>query len=137
MEQKTKTTIGALRNGDRFQIKAKGEVWQIISRGSKYAVINIVSEAGHKMYAQDQLKGNAVKVLFIRHTIPQPGESCFIQDLQPGDVFKKTDDNFFEYVVQETGHQFYKVRRTDMAAYEMAGKLATVIFISKKEEVTK
>jgi hypothetical protein len=139
MNHKTKTTLAHLRTGDRF-VKGHNEkkiqaatVWQLLSIGKKYATINVVTDAGHKMYDRDQLENISAKIIFIRHTIPLPGEETLLQNLSIGDVFKKTAGDVHEYILEKTGHQFYEVRRTDLAAHEMGGKLATVIFVRKKD----
>ena len=134
MQRLTQTTAGELRIGDRFVKTGKDQtVWQVLSIGTKSAVINQVTEQGHKLLKFDELLKVSTRVKFLRHTIVLPQEECFIQDLKPGDVFCKRDDLVNEYVIEEPGQQFYKVRLTSEATCEYAGKLASVIFIRHKK----
>lgn len=137
MQRKTLTTLNQLRIGDSFVFLKKDEAWRVTAREDKSGKVafNKFLEDGRQVLQYDELRKGKTPVVFLRHTIPLPGEECFILDLVPGDVFHKTDDVVHEYVVVESGHHFWKVRRLDMAATEFAGKIATVVFVRHKEVI--
>lgn len=136
MNRNTPTTLGALRIGDRFTYGARRtDVWQVMARADTNGkvAVNIV-ENGKTLQRHDDLKKKDTKVIFLRHTVIQPGEECFLEDLAEGDFFKINADDVFEHVLVKKGAQFFDVRRTDCAACIKGGRLATVIFTRKKEQ---
>jgi hypothetical protein len=137
MEKKTMTTLGQLRIGDRFTYSAKrSDVWSVMARAdkSKRVAVNQLDPNKTPLHKYDELKKASKDVMFLRHGIPQPQEECFLEDLEVGDTFFKPDDIITEFVLQEKGSQFYKVRKVSEAAYIMAGRLAVVVLSKKKEE---
>ncbi len=139
MDHKTLTTIGELRIGDSFVYKStRTDVWRVMALADKKGrvAVNQVHN-GKPIHKYDELIRSKKTVMFLRHTIPVPGEDCFIEDLQPGDVFFQPDDIIHEWVIMETGHDFYKVRRTDQAGPGYAGRLAKVVFVKHKDEEDK
>jgi hypothetical protein len=139
MERKTMTTLGELRIGDRFVYPKANVVWQVIGTDGKKnnVAVNQMNSKNEPIYKHHHFKKPFIKVLFLRHTVILPQEECFIQDLQPGDIFCKVDDIVNEYELIEQGKAFSKVRRLDKAFTEMAGVLATVIYLSHKKEAKK
>jgi hypothetical protein len=133
MQSKTLTPLGSLRLGDSFVFQKRTDVWRVISRSEngKWTFINQVMN-GKQIYKHDEQKRSSVVVMFLRHTVPVPGEESFLEDLQPGDVFHTTDDVIHEWELVEKGHDFYDVRRLDQAAPGKAGRLAKVVFVRHK-----
>lgn len=138
MQRKTTTTLNELRIGDRFVYPGGNVSYQVTAKADKTGKVAINQFAnGKQVNRYDTLKRKTTTVLFLRHSIPLPQEECFIEDLQAGDIFCKPADIVHEYEIVNRGHEFYAVRRLDCASIEMAGRLATVIFIRKKEGVIK
>jgi len=100
MNRNTLTTLGALRVGDRFHYLKRVDVWQVTSQTRTHTSVNLPGLNGfvHKF---DELKKASTQVVFLRHTIPQPGEQCLLRDLNPGDVFHLKDDIISEYMLNE------------------------------------
>lgn len=136
MQRKTLTTLKELRIGDSFVFVKKDQPWRVMARADKSGKVAINQVINYNpVHKYDELRKGNSQVIFLRHTIPVPGEECFIEDLVPGDVFHKTDDIIHEYVVVKRGENFWDVRRMDCAAPEKAGKLAAVVFVRHKEVV--
>lgn len=139
MERKTITTLGKLRIGDRFVFSSgQDKVYQVtqIPGGSKVYYNVVIDGVPQQRY--DECKSKLAPVLFLRHTQPEPGDQCFIEDLKPGDVFLYSGNAVTEYTMLETGVAYYKVRPVYLSAgFEYAGRLATVVFVrkGKKEDV--
>lgn len=136
MQQKTMTTLNQLRIGDSFVFPRRTDVWRVMARADKkgrVAINQIVN--GRAIFAYDELKKGSKEVMFLRHTIPVPGEECFIEDLKEGDRFHMTDDIIHEWEIVQVGPtpQFVTIRRTDQPAPGKAGVLAKVVFISHKQ----
>jgi hypothetical protein len=140
MEFKTQTTLNQLRIGDSFTYigmfgQKRTDPWRVMARADKSGkvAVNQVVE-GKTVYKYDELKKGTTKVLFLRHTIPLPGEVCLLDDLQPGDQFKMPGDEFDTWVVEKRGHLFFDVRRTTEAACSKGGRAAKVIFVKHKAQ---
>lgn len=134
MKRNSLATVGELQLGDRFYKKAdkKKKIWELRKVWlNQMECIDPGIAPGHQERHSKKFK-NSTEVVFIRHTIPIPGEEIFIENLQVGDVFFRPEDVVNEYVVQEIGHDFYKVRKCSEAAPIMAGRLSTVIFVRHK-----
>jgi hypothetical protein len=101
MERNTITTLGQLRTGDRFTFVKKDEVWQVTGSTTTYVTINKFTSDGKKMIKFDEQRKRTMHVRFLRHTMPQPGEKCLIQELNLGDVFTTVDNIINEYFVRE------------------------------------
>jgi hypothetical protein len=135
MERKTMTTLGELRIDDRFVYPKRADAWCVTARADRKGrvAINQKKDDGSLSHKYDDLKKASTPVLFLRHGSPLEGEECFISDLKAGDIFHKRDDVIHEYELKEKGHQFSKVRRLDEAAHIMAGNMATVVLVKRKE----
>lgn len=134
MNPKTPTTLGQLRIGDSFVYPKRVDPWRVTARADKNGKVAVNQwNAGTEKWIHkfDELKKQSTAVLFLRHTIPVPGEECMIDDLNPGDVFYRPDDVVHEYVMVKRGIQFSDVRRIDEAACIKAGVAAKVIFVRK------
>jgi hypothetical protein len=136
MERKTMTTLGELRIGDSFTFLKRADVWNVTARADKKGkvAINQLDDNKKPLLKYDELKKASTEVLFLRHTIPVPGEECFICDLNEGDIFYKPDDIIHDFEMVKRGHFFYEVRRLDQMASIRAGKMAVVIFVRKNDE---
>lgn len=96
MQHNTITELGILRPGDRFRFVKSYEVWQVIKHTRSHTLINL--PLGKKMMHKcDAMKKSSTVVTFLRHTIPLPGEQCFVEDLKSGDVFYVKGDAIKEY----------------------------------------
>jgi hypothetical protein len=135
MQSKTLTTLGSLRLGDSFVFQRRTDAWRVISRSvdGKWTFINQIIN-GRQVYKHDEQKRSHVVVMFLRHTLPVPGEEIFLEDLQPGDVFQQMDDVVHEWELISKGHDFYDVRRLDEPAPGKAGRLAKVVFVRHKTD---
>lgn len=88
MKRNTTTTIGALRQGDRFYFLSdtKKEVHQVISFSKLKTNYNqIINDKKAFTFDRDAL--NTKPVMFLRHTLLQQDDECYLQDLAPGDTF--------------------------------------------------
>lgn len=99
MQHKTQTTLGLLREGDRFYFpKDINEVWQVTSKTPRAVALNqFIND--QKIYKYDELKKASTPVVFLRHTIPAQGEQWSIEQLRRGDVFHLEGDILTEYIV--------------------------------------
>lgn len=139
MERKTLTTLGKLRIGDRFVFTSANQdkVYQVTSTPGGSKVYYNVVIGGVPQQKYDDSKSKLAPVLFLRHTLPEPGDQCFIEDLQEGDVYTKADNAVLEYTVLESGRAYYKVRPVYLReGFEYAGRLATVVFVRKGKKET-
>jgi len=89
MQRHTPTNIGRLRKGDRFYFtsdrkKSVHEATGLRNDKVKYNKINAFSK--FQWLWDREVNGNK-EVVFLRHTILQSGDQCFIQDLNIGDIF--------------------------------------------------
>lgn len=134
MKHKTVCRLDELRIGDSFVYMKRTDPWRVIARADKsgrVAVNQVVN--GKLQWNHDELKRGKTIVTFLRHTVPVPGEECFLEDLVAGDVFQRPEDDLLtEWVVVETGNDFWTVRKTTEAAPGKAGKFAKVIFLKHK-----
>lgn len=135
MERRTMTTLGELRIGDRFVYPKRGDAWHVTTKADRKGrvAVNQDKADGSLAHKYDDLKKATTPVLFLRHGKPLEGEECFISDLNAGDIFHQLDDIIHDYEMKEKGHHFSKVRRLDQAAHIMAGNMATVILVKRKE----
>lgn len=134
MQPKTLTTINQLRIGDSFVFPKRVDPWRVTARADKNGRVAVNQwNAGTEKFIHkfDELIKGSKQVIFLRHTVPVPGEECLVDDLQPGDIFFRPDDVVHEYVLVKHGHQFSDVRRVDEAACIKAGRGAKIIFVRK------
>lgn len=128
MQDKTKTTLGELRNGDSFTYLNKKDVWRKIDSNHKWVMVNQVNATTKQLiHVQHQLKRKDTDVVFLRHTVPVPGEICFVEDLKEGDIFKSIEHNQ-EFIVTKPAYPFYTVVNNN-GQEAKAGNLLQVIFI--------
>lgn len=99
MHRNTITTLAQLRNGDRFTLVGKEEVWQKTGAYGSNVTYNKFTDGGKAVLKYDEKKHGKTSVRFVRHTAPLPGEDCFVQDLKKGDVFFMNDNVVIEYRV--------------------------------------
>jgi hypothetical protein len=136
MNKKTITQLNQLREGDRFVYKNRADVWEVMKMEGTHIEVNQVLD-GKPVFRYNTKKPGHSTVMFLRHTKPLPGEKCFIEDLNEGDVFLKSDDVINEYEIVTKGKQFSKVKKVydkDCEAPEMAGIIAEVILVRRKAE---
>ena len=136
MNPKTTTTLAQLRLGDSFVFPKRQDPWRVMARADKSGrvAINQISTADRKpLWKHDELKRGKTEVLFLRHTIPVPGEECLVDDLSEGDLFHMPDEIIHEYQLVKHGHLFSDVRRTDQAYCVKGGRMAKVVFIKHKD----
>lgn len=135
MNHKTVCRLDELRIGDSFVYLKRADPWRVMARQDKsgrVAVNQVVN--GKPQWKHDELKRGKTTVMFLRHTKPVPGEECFLEDLAAGDKFQRLDDDLLtEWVVEETGHDFWSVRKMTEAAPVKAGRLAKVIFLNHRK----
>jgi hypothetical protein len=136
MEAKTMTTAGELRIGDSFVYPRRTDPWRVVALSDKNGrvAVNQVINGGNK-YRHDELIRAAKKVMFLRHTIPVPGEMCYMIDLVPGDVFHIPDDLVNEYQVEKVGDLTIRMRRLDQAYTCNAGIMAKGVFVRHPETI--
>lgn len=140
MQSKTITTLDQLRIGDSFVYLKRQDPWRVTARADKngkVAVNQFNCQSGvdpkNQLYRHDNLVKGSRQVMFLRHTIPVPGEECLICDLEPGDVFQIPGDTVHDYeIVHQSEAGFATIRRLDQAAPAKAGIHAKAIFIRKK-----
>jgi hypothetical protein len=141
MQRKTITTADQLREGDRFTFGPKRlDVWQVMSKTGKHIECNQPLPNGTPALKYNDKISGRKSVMFLRHTKPMPGEECFIEDLEPGDIFYKHDDIITEYVAK--GKMFSmpgmfglnKVTDLDSTDTQMTHGLTSVVFVRKGKE---
>lgn len=94
MAPNTITTLGALRDGDRFVFVGKTDVWEVTGRPNReYVSINQFNPDGSKKHLYDHLKKFDRPVKFLRHTKPLEGEQWLLKDLKSGAVFYRPTGN--------------------------------------------
>lgn len=103
MQQKTLTTIGRLRRGDRFyflcDIKKK-QVYQLDSfSGDKAIYVKVINDIASDSWMHERSTGQNKEVMFLRHTLLQPGDQCVLQDLMPGDILYKPEAVNNKYII--------------------------------------
>lgn len=136
MNRKTITQLVELREGDRFVFKNRADVWEIMKKEGNHIEVNQMLN-GIPVYKYNFKKPGHASVMFLRHTKPLPGEACFIEDLNEGDVFCKPEDVVTEYEVVTKGHTFSKVKLVydkECESPQMAGIVAEVILVRRKAE---
>jgi hypothetical protein len=103
MKRNTPTFTGELRPGDKFYFQKNGDraVFEVMNQWSTWTEINVRYPNGTVMYPQNLRKKKNVPVVFLRHTLPVPGEDINIEDLKEGDVIFLRDDVVTEYFIRE------------------------------------
>lgn len=103
MLRNTAAKIGDLRTGDRFYFvtEAKRLAYQVTRIGNKISY-NIIEADGKALWPFDKQAAHDRPVIFLRHTVPAPGEECRLYDLQNGDVFCFVNDIVNEFIVLDT-----------------------------------
>lgn len=103
MQRNTVTTLGELRIGDRFHFLKRVDVWEITGKTRSHNSINLPGLNGVFINKYDDLKKSSTPVVFMRHTIPEPGEECIFSDLKYGDIFHLPDNVINEYIITKGG----------------------------------
>jgi hypothetical protein len=142
MERKTMAAIEKLREGDRFTYGPKRlDVWQVMLKNGKHIEVNQPLPNGKSALKFNEKVNPKKTVMFLRHTKPMPGEECFIEDIESGDIFYKQDDIITEYVA--LGKMFSmpgmfglrKVTDKEGKDTQMTHGLSSVVFVRKGKEV--
>ena len=139
MERNTQTTLAELRVGDRFVFVGRVDKWQVTQQELKYSLINAPGLGGKLIYSHDKKEKNTKVVVFLRHTMPLPGEKCLLEDLKNGDTF-------YEDGIPEAHYSIMKSRDRlkywqYMATNLQTGKLcffdqgAEITFVGRVQEV--
>lgn len=105
MLRNTSTKLGELRKGDRFYFitDSKRIAHQVTSdKAAARTSYNIVNANGSAKLPFDKQAPNDKPVIFLRHTIPVPGEECRLYDLQQGDIFFFPNNVVTEFIVLDT-----------------------------------
>lgn len=134
MKRKTPTTLGQLRIGDRFYfITDIGEPKvRIVTahKGSKTNYNKIKPGKAKHAWLWDRKQPADREVMFLRHTILQPGDECFMHQLNNGDVFTKPGDTKEMRMVDNSGNQVV-VRYVGQTAQLNTSALTTGIFVRR------
>lgn len=125
MERRTRTTLDQLRIGDIFHFLQSEEKFQVTEQTRTHAHINKPDYNRGRVSIHDQVVRNEKWVIFLRHTRPEPGEKCIVQDLRPGEVFHTLTDVITEYVMDISG----KIVKTDGQDAPLMKKEDTVVFV--------
>ena len=139
MQPKTQTTLNQLRIGDSYVYPKRQDPWRVMARADKNGrvAVNQISVSDRKpIFKHDELKKGSTTVIFLRHTVPVPGEAILIESLAVGDIFHTPDDIIHEWEVTRTKHPgswMVGIRRLDQAAGSYTNGLSTVVFIKHKD----
>jgi hypothetical protein len=140
MLRNTATKFGELRQGDRFYFAGdkKKIVYQVTTeRLVNKSSYNIVDAEGKALWPFDKQSAHDKPVIFLRHTIPAPGEECRLYDLQQGDVFFFPDDFITEYLILKTDGSNARERYEIHALHESSNRLwqadTAVFYVGKAE----
>lgn len=140
MERNTMTTVDKLRIGDRFyRASDKNKtMWTKVEAPVKKTFFQTYRHHARKdgdKYAIDVRSD--LQVVFMRHTIPLPGEEWLLNELRVGDVFFMPNDIITEYKVLQL-----RTPKHDTVIVPLNGELQpfehcdiAVTFIRKEEEV--
>lgn len=138
MQRKTSTTLGELREGDRFAFLKY--VWQVMSKTGSFVNINQVSASGVVIHKFDHMKRSKLPVIFLRHTKPEPGDDCLVSDLKEGDLFVHLKDfTLFDWEVITVEYPTVKAEAKKWIEPDNQVKefswMDWVVFVGKKQEV--
>jgi hypothetical protein len=105
MNRNTITAAGSLRLGDRFykagdSKKRTFEVIEKYNEAIKCVEPHLSAEQRDIWQLQKRFRAST-EVVFLRHTRPEPGEDCLIDDLRPGDIFHLFGDIITEFECTE------------------------------------
>lgn len=98
MEHRTRTYISSLRIGDIFHYPGKDEKHIVTGQGRNFTSVNKPSPDGGRKHKYDGQVTGTRRVIFLRHTVPQPGEACLLGDLKNGDIFHLSTDPISEFI---------------------------------------
>lgn len=134
MKRQTQTTLGKLRQGDRFYFftdkqPVVREVTGFVLGAVKYNKIN--SRSGKHTRFWDRCQPNDRKVMFIRHTDLQPGDECFMYELKDGDVFTQMNSKKEMRRIKEMRDGQIAVRYVGAVAWTHTAPLTTGIFVRR------
>jgi hypothetical protein len=128
MQWRTLTRLSELRVGDIFHYPKQEEKFQVTDQTRSHTSINKPDFNGGFISKYDEMVKNTKQVIFLRHTRPEPGEQCLVQDLRPGEVFHTLSDVITEYEKDING----KIVRTDSQEAPVMKKEDRVVFVRKQ-----
>jgi hypothetical protein len=108
MKPNTFTTFSALSIGDRFHFPTDRA--RVVYQVTGQLHYNQVMEDGRKTMMYDKPAQKDKEVIFLRHTLPQPGQPCRLYDLKQGDIFFFPDNVVLEYEITATAGRQYFIR---------------------------
>jgi sortase (surface protein transpeptidase) len=123
------TFFEKLSLGDRFYFptdKAK-VAYQVIAPG----LYNQVLDDGRKTLMHDKPAARDKPVIFLRHTLPQPGQPCRLHDLKKGDIFFFPDNVVLEYEITESSNTHYVIRSVNDKGIGFEKVDCEVVFVRK------
>lgn len=86
MKRKTNTTVGMLRKGDRFTLLGDNNVVLEVTGFSRDKVLYNKKHGEKHAWLFDREFPSGKEVTFLRHTILQEGDECFLQELPNGSL---------------------------------------------------
>lgn len=110
MQRNIITTLGTLRIGDRFCFTGKADVWQVVNfiGRAKVAINQFDPNTKKRLHVFDIFKSSSVQVKFLRHTVFEFGDDCFIENLEPGNVFTLGTNIVIEYeLIEKIDNKFF------------------------------
>lgn len=130
MQRNTPTNIARLRKGDRFYFisdKKKG-IHEVTGFSKGKVNYNKINGFKHQWFWDRTINENK-EVIFLRHTIIQQGDQCFVQDLEIGDVFYMPGNIDAELEVLEKNDMEIKLKSLGTKNVLYTHPLSTGIFI--------
>jgi hypothetical protein len=130
------TFFEKLSLGDRFYFPSdKAKVaYQVVAPG----LYNQVLDGGRKALMHDKPAARDKPVIFLRHTLPQPGETCRLHDLKKGDIFFFPDNVVLEYEVTDAkgpaGEKQYFIRVVNTQGVSFQKVDTEVVFVRNVAE---
>lgn len=129
-----KCKLSELRIGDSFLFHLdSNDVWMVRRQVGLSTRINQRMRSDMKWkHEEDQMEWGDTEVWFLRHTMPLPGEECYVEDLKPGDKFmlQKEADQAVEAMILEKGYEFDKFQVFGSGETGRIGRLTKVKFVN-------
>ena len=130
-----------LREGDRFTYLKRVDPWQVMENAGAKVAVNQVLPWGKTIHRHNDVKPGHMQVRFLRHTRPEPGEECNMEDLQKGDVFFFPDHVAKEYkVVDKEGDQIKRLVIRDLTNSQELPywpNASDFVVLARREEVSR
>lgn len=127
-----KKQLGTLRRGDAFLFSlSSSQVWRVVRTTSDTVLVNQKMRSDMRyVHKAHRLMPHRKQVYFMRHTIPTPGEECFVEDLKPGDMFTIPAQGSGErWRIVNKGYQFDEMKSINSGLKATCGRLTKVVFI--------